>query len=271
MRMNSSTVLKLCDGFTRIESQGSMAECLDELSQLTARILCAKGCTILLLSESEVQQAALYEGDGLGAMPERLERSCADIAPPGPVGENPAATIVRGEHGDMESMVSTIVLHRKIIGVIHASSPIDERGFSKDDLDMFAILTPLITKSIQVLQLQNILKSRFTQIALTKSNESAIGALISGGMQNPNQIARILAKSFYREMLNAGFNANQVISAATEVISELTASLRKHKVSRKQRAKQGGEILELLLKAGGEARMAPPLQPANTVQDSMAA
>lgn len=249
MPMNANAILSLCDGFTRIESRGSTAECLDELAELTARILGAKGCTILLLSEAEVAQSGL--GDGSRFVPVATPAGTPGAQLPAPVAALAGATagIVRGGHGDTESMVSTILLHRKIIGVIHASSPLQESGFGKDDLDLLGILTPLIAKSIQVIQLQNILKSRFTQIALTKSDESAIGALMPGVMQNPNQIARILAKSFYREMLNAGFNVNQVISAATEVISELTASLRKHKAGRKQRVSQAGEVLGLVLQA----------------------
>lgn len=271
MRLNSCAILKLCEEFTRIESNGDLAEFLDDLSKLTARILNASGCTILLLSEAEVAQAALHETDGRCALPARLRPGATEIAAPRVAEEVPLATTVRGAHGEMHGMVGTIMLHRKIIGVIHASGPIAANGFSKDDLELLAMLAPLVTKSIQVFQLQNILKSRFAQIALTKSNESTIGALISGAMQSPNQIARILAKSFYREMLNAGFNANQVISAATEVISELTVSLRKHKVNRKQRAKDRGDILALLLNADDEVQLPAPMPPTPVVQDSMAA
>lgn len=249
MPMHSSAVLTLCDGFTRIESHGSLAECLDALAELTAQILSAKGCTILLLTEDEVAQAGLCREPefGLASTPAGL----LDAHLPAPLaGPTPAtAGIVRGGHGNMESMVSTIMLHERIIGVVHASTPLRENGFGKDDLDLLGILTPLIAKSIQVIQLQNILKSRFTQIALSKSGESAIAALLAGVLPNPNQVARILAKSFYREMLNAGFNVTQVISAATEVISELTSSLRKHKAGRKQRVSQTDEVLNLVLQA----------------------
>lgn len=259
MPMNTNAVLTLCDGFTRIESQGSMAECLDKLAELTARMLSAKGCTILLLSDDEVAQAGLRDAAGCGRAP--MPAATPDTERPLPLVAPTTATsgIVRGGHGDMESMVSTIMLHQRIIGVIHANSPLQESGFGKDDLDLLGILTPLIAKSIQVIQLQNILKSRFTQIALSKSSESAIAALMSGVMPDPGQIARILAKSFYREMLNAGFNVTQVISAASEVISELTASLRKHKAGRKQRVSEAGEVLNLVLQVRSDQMAQRPL------------
>jgi len=49
---------------------------------------------------------------------------------------------------------------------------------------------------------------------------------MAGVTHNPNQIARILARSFYREMLGAGFNLNQILFAATEVISELSSTIK---------------------------------------------
>jgi L-methionine (R)-S-oxide reductase len=249
MTISENRVRNLCDGFTRVESRGSMAECLEELAGLTAPLIGAKDCTILLLSEEDVAQSGLRDGAEFGFLPTRLDRPRDATTSP----ETYSATMVGDGRGDMASMVSTIVLRGKIIGIIHACRPIQASGFNTDDLNLFGIVTPLITKSIQVIQLQYILKSRFTQIALTKANESGIRELIAGAMQNPNQIARILAKSFYREMLSAGFNAGQIIFAATEVISELSVSLRKHSGGRRQRGKQSNEVMEQVLLVAGDA------------------
>jgi hypothetical protein len=142
-------------------------------------------------------------------------------------------------HGTTESMVSAIVLQGKIVGVIHASLSLQPGGFKEEDLHLFSVLTPLVTKSIQVIQLQNILNSRFAQLAIAQSSESAVKQLMNGIMQNPNQFARILARAFYREMLHTGLSVNQIISVATELISELSNSLKKRSVKHK---KQTGEL-----------------------------
>jgi L-methionine (R)-S-oxide reductase len=234
MKMSETLVQKLRDVFTEVGVEGSLEDCLDELSGLVARVLSAQGCTILLLSEEEAKNAQLL-GDraGFGMLPGTPGKLRSRLSRRSQTRAKPAPPIVQDSCGEMESMFSTIVLNGKLIGVIHASRPQMQRFFSKDDLDLFSIVTPIITKSIQVIQLQHILKSRFTQVALTRSGDSTVRDLLSGVMQNPNQIARILAKSFYREMLNAGFNLNQIIFAATEVISELSASVRKHSAQRK--------------------------------------
>lgn len=234
MKVSDSLVQKLRDVFTEVGVEGSLEDCLSELSGLVARVLSAQGCSILMLNEVDAQRAQLCDRAGFGMLPGRLERQLSAQADRQPARAGSAPAIAQDGCGGMESMFSTIVLQGKVIGVIHASRPQGQRFFDKDDLDLFSIVTPIITKSIQVIQLQQILRSRFTQVALTRSDDATVRDLLSGVMQNPNQIARILAKSFYREMLNAGFNFNQIIFAATEVISELSSSVRKHSVRRKQ-------------------------------------
>jgi hypothetical protein len=41
-------------------------------------------------------------------------------------------------------------------------------------------------------------------------------------------MARIVARSFYREMTIAGFSQSQIIKVASEIISELSVSVRRH-------------------------------------------
>jgi L-methionine (R)-S-oxide reductase len=230
MKLTEDMVQNLRDVFTAIGVEGSLEECLNELSALVARVLRAKGCSIILLTEEEAHSAEGSDRSGFGFLPgspegRRLSRLPEDVSG-GAEAREPR----------VESMFSTIVLHGKVVGVIQAV-PQQQCGFGKDDLDLFSIMTPIITKSVQVIQLQHLLRSRFTQAALATTDDVQVRNILSGVMQNPNQIARILAKSFYREMLNAGFSFNQIIFAATELISELSASVRKHGARRKQRVK----------------------------------
>lgn len=245
MKLGDSVVRDLRDLFNEIGCEGSLEDCLDELSVLVARMLSAKACIIVLLTEEEALLADLSERSGFGFLPgtpARLRQALSYLAAPG----FPTPARIGGSEGRVDSMFSTIVLHGKLVGVIQAVQPQHQSSFSKDDLDLFSILTPIVTKSIQVIQLQHLLKSRFTQAALSKSGDSNMQEMLSGVMRNPNQVARILAKSFYREMLNAGFNINQIIFAATEVISELSASVRKHGARRRKRIIEGKEQADKL-------------------------
>ena len=234
MMLSDKTVSRLREEFSRFSPEGSMKECLDALSEMIARILCAKGCSILILAECDLSQTTLDSGPQFGPLPDLLAKHKPVVYAATVTEPAAAPDRVYDIHGTTESMVSAIVLQGKIVGVIHASLSLEPGGFKEDDLHLFSLLTPLVTKSIQVIQLQNILNSRFAQLAIAQSSESAIKELMNGMMQNPNQFARILARAFYREMLHAGFSVNQIIFVATELISELSCSLKKRSAKHKK-------------------------------------
>lgn len=228
MGMQKSAILKLREGFSQLSTDGNMQDCLLRLSDLTAAIVGARQCIILLVKEDDTDAAASCGEPRFAALPGQLQGQ----------GVGP---------GPREGMVCAIVLQGKKVGVIHASGPLHHPAFTLDDLHSFSVVTPLVARSIQVIQLQSILKSRFTQIALSRADKSTIGNLTGGVVDNPHRIARILAKAFYREMLNAGFNLGQILSAATEVISEITTSLRKHSIKHKEGAKRSGNMMEIII------------------------
>lgn len=203
MRTHENAVCKLREEFAAFAPEGTTPECLDALSAIIVRIVGAHGCTILILEEGASASTPLLPAQALAA---------------------PYVAVVPDAAGAGESLVSAIVSRGKIVGVINVAR---SGRFNQDELDIFSVLVPLVTKAIEISQLQTILKSRFTQLSIARSNESAIREMMTGVMQHPNQMARILARSFYREMLNAGFSLGQIIFAATEVISELSASLKK--------------------------------------------
>jgi L-methionine (R)-S-oxide reductase len=245
MRMRKSAISKLREGFAQLSTDGSMQECLSKLSELTAAIVGARDCIILLFDEAELAGAALPDEACFGSLASRLSARGKGVSPAIPLEARSSAS--GGDAGGhKESMVSAIVLHGRTVGVIHARGPLHQRDFSMDDLYSFNVVTPIVARSIQVNQLQNILKSRFAQLALSRMGEATTGNLTGGIVDHPNQIARLLARAFYREMLKAGFDFNQILFAATEVISELSTSLRKHSAKKKERANDNSDSLKMI-------------------------
>jgi L-methionine (R)-S-oxide reductase len=241
--MNASQIIiaRMRDNFSQAEYGGSLDDCLNELATKAGEVLDA-ACAIVMLSEAQVAKIGLRPGTGFGDVLERLTGMDA-------VKDPAMADSLAGMR-----MFSAIVMQDRVIGVIHASQRQPARCFDTDDLQLFGLLSLMITKSIQVIQMQHILKSRFTQIALTRSAEKTIGDIVAESAQSPNQMARILAKSFYREMISAGFSFNQIVYAATEVISELTENMRKHKDAYRRRvAKVKTQTLESGVVPTGQA------------------
>ncbi len=226
MNKTESALLRLRDALIYIELDGQLEDTLRRLSEIACEILSADRCVITLFRDAAPPAGAPIPQAAFGALVLRRRGR--------PVQASRAAP-------QRDVMFATIMLHRQPIGVIHAHRGAGSAAFDADDLQLFSIVTPVLGKSIQVLQLQGILNSRFTQIALSRSSDPTIGQIVQGAAQNPNAIARLLAKAFYREMTSAGFDFNQILHAASEVISELTASLRKHRKHSRHPAALAGD------------------------------
>ncbi|SAL70280.1 hypothetical protein AWB74_04116 [Caballeronia arvi] len=133
-----------------------------------------------------------------------------------------------------DKMFAVLALNGTAIGVVQVSGPQDRRRFDDHDLQLLRILGTLVTKAVEADRLQKLVASPFTRMTLRRASDQTIGDIVAQSVQNPGQLSKMLARSFYREMTRAGFNFNQIIGAATEIISELASNVRKHS-DRKQR------------------------------------
>lgn len=58
-----------------------------------------------------------------------------------------------------------------------------------------------------------------------KMMEAKLQGVLAGGVPDPKS-ARILARSFYRELRESGFTHNQILAASTELLDLVTRDLR---------------------------------------------
>jgi hypothetical protein len=71
-----------------------------------------------------------------------------------------------------------------------------------------------------------LLDSRFAQLALLQEARDQVGDKVRLAYRNPEDAAKILARSFFKEMTKAGFESGQIVSAATELIEQLNLKLK---------------------------------------------
>ena len=114
-------------------------------------------------------------------------------------------------------------------GVLNLSDPVGREAFSEEDQALGEMAAVLVGRIIQVTRLNRLLESRFAQMALTLEGLSDPCSAVQLTTHEPERVARMLAKAFYKEMRHCGFSPRQIIHAAGEIISELTASLNRHK------------------------------------------
>jgi L-methionine (R)-S-oxide reductase len=216
------------------ESQGNLSEILHRLEDLAAGFFDAVNCSVVLFAEEELEKSRFHASPGFGKPTSEVcgrpsEKRAGVLGAATVTGELLLTEREKSryiEDASKRSMFCPIVSRGKTIGLIHVGEPKNKRYFNPRDLKLLEVVALVIAKLVQVIQLQNILNSRFAQIALAQSVNSATVDPSMIPVHHQNRIAKIVAKSFYREMKKAGLGPNQIIITASEILSELSESLR---------------------------------------------
>ena len=178
---------------------GSLEESLQRQAEQAALLVGADHCSIMLINSGSGEEMLVED-----------------------IGRSRFALLARRPDAAGRALMSAPVrIGEKIIGVVNVSGA----GFDPLDLPLLDIVATLIGKSIQVAQLQRVLDSRFAQLALLQEAQLKVGEQVRTAYQNPEDVARILARAFFREMTKAGFASGQIVSAATELIDQLNHQL----------------------------------------------
>ena len=249
-------LIKLQDLSSFLE-QGTLDDNLLQLAEKAAKALTAEKCSIMLLKDGESDNPRMRVCASYGLLPDaaytesigRGEGIAGRVIATGrsilveDISRSELASSARRTDDPRKSLVSSpIPINRRIVGVVNVSSHARGDVFNEADLNLLEVIALFIGKSIQAIQLQNILNSRFAQLALLQEAEKNLEPLgVGAAVQNPDQVAKILAKSFYKEMTRAGLGSSQIISAASEIISQLSGSLQRHN---KRLARGAPEIFE---------------------------
>jgi L-methionine (R)-S-oxide reductase len=235
-------LIKLQDLSNFLE-KGSLDDNLQQLAEMSAKILGAENCSIMLLNEGEFEELRMRVCASYGPLPaaaykesiKRGEGIAGRVIATGKslliedIHQSEFAKWARRANDPRKSLISSpITINSRIIGVVNVSGETHGHTFKLDDLNLLDVVALFLGKSIQVVQLQNVLNSRFAQIALVQEAEKNVGGALASAVQNPDQVAKILAKSFYKEMTRAGFSSGQIINAASEIIAQLRGSLNRH-------------------------------------------
>ncbi|WP_207061017.1 GAF domain-containing protein [Motiliproteus sp. SC1-56] len=237
-------VAELIDLSSFLDRQESLESSLKELTTMVARLLRVKNCSIMLLKRDAVDassQPRLRVLAHHGYLPEEayqeatklsegISGSVASTGEPLLIAEirhSPHAIAARRpvQAGDDGFISCPLMINDEVVGVLNVSTPVDGRTLSESDLETVSVIAVMVSKSIQVFQLQHLLRSNFVQLALARESHLSPQCTLGEITRNGDRMAKTLAKSFFKEMQNTGFGSDHIVKAATEIISLISSDL----------------------------------------------
>lgn len=220
-----------------------LREHLRELAALAASATDAAACSVMLLSEGKDESPRLKlwcsneelpapawdqtTGRGERIAGRVLDQGDALLIPD--IRQSEFAALARSRKSVGASFICMpIKVGRHVIGVMNLSSRPGRPPFDNDDLLLAEIVASLIGKSVQVERLQTLIRSRVAHMSLAKEEKQVVAQLTEGAVP-PARVAKLLAKSFFRDLASAGFEPGQIIEAASEIIALVSTDLRRYK------------------------------------------
>jgi len=252
MDNNSRLFVKMVDVSRKLEDQATLDQGLQELVEIMAIVLDTDCCSLMLVEEGEDGgMSKLRIHAHVGDLPEvALQQSipcdegiAGHVVKTGQpllvndIANSPFADRARQnlDQGKPQGLVSVpILVEDQVAGVININHPRNGRLFDDGDVELLAVYGLFVGKAIVTFQLHKILQSRFVQLALQREQQEKGGQDGVKLNTDPRRLAKIVAKTIYRELIAGGFGTNQIISVASEVINELQVNLDKHR-QRRQR------------------------------------
>ena len=232
---------------------------LQDLSEATSDMLGSENCSVMLLEKIGDEEPFLRVCGSSGAMAPEAYREVVKVGQ-GIAGQVLASGIGlhiddirhspfahcarRGDDTRRSLMCVPIRLDERLVGVVNVSGRKKAGAFNGSDLKLLEAMALFIGKSLHVSQLQAILNSRFAQLAVIQDASREIRTNLAEALPNPDQVAKIMAKSFYKEMTRAGFASRQIIDAASEIIAQLSLNLNRHskRLGSVKRTKPSSEV-----------------------------
>ena len=224
------------------EACGGFEDDLYRLTSLVGELMEAGRVSLMLLDSDHGKGARLKLASLYGELPEvawkeepapgqgitgHVLKSGVSLRV-GRLGNTPWSAMARRGAEEGGFIACPVFLAAKPAGVLNISLPQVRKSFSQDDQDTAELAAALVARAIQIGRLARMLDSRFAQMALTLAGPASAYTVTSLSAHDPDKVAKMLAKGFYKEMRHCGFTPNQIIHAAGEIISELTGSLNRH-------------------------------------------
>lgn len=123
-------------------------------------------------------------------------------------------------------IISPILVFNSIAGAIYLQTSDSNSKNKNSIISLLDGVSMIVAQSIRASRLQSLLESKLLKIATDTSHNTALNNFPLNSEERLDRMARIVAKSLFREMCKAGFGSKQIINTTSEILSELSNHLK---------------------------------------------
>lgn len=132
-----------------------------------------------------------------------------------------AASVPRGWLFRKSVICAPILVDARVLGVIWVGGPNARSCFDHRDIGLLEVIALFVARSMRHAGSRDAAGSACIDWLRAPRPRNA-DVRIPASVPQMDRMARIVARSFYREMAKAGFGCAQIVNVASEIIAELT-------------------------------------------------
>lgn len=218
---------------------------LEDATQVVLGLLGASYCCVVWLDEGKPAlrvRARRHRVEGeQGADQDARAIACVARTAGAPAGDEARAR-VEYERARVEyERARALRMGEQTVGYLYACDEAHSGRRSRGvDWALFDALAEHVEVAIETQHLRQLLASRYAAIALSRSGQgdaaesTARDVNFLSAVAHPEKVARIIARSFYKDLRKAGFETKQILVVASELIDSLNVALRRTKAKTTQ-------------------------------------
>lgn len=227
-------------------THSNMDSLLQTASRIVVEILGIEHCSIGLLDKADmvIRVRTSHTREGKHANVQRILRVFADlvdsqrlkysyvVGAQSRLGANPDLLLLK-------ELISPLRIEKQIVGYVCG---LKDEGFNAEILDseraVFFSLSQQISYAIEAQQTREMLNCPHIALALSANERASLvglGAMERPSLEpiaNPEKLVRKVARRFFADLRKAGFETDQILRIATEILDNLLHVLQKTKARR---------------------------------------
>ncbi|MEK7729837.1 MAG: GAF domain-containing protein [candidate division KSB1 bacterium] len=245
-KISTSSSLMALAGLNRLfEAQENLDGLLQNAARIIVDSLALQRCVITWLAEDRVTMSvrAKYSRTNLSSLPTQTASQPNLIAADYNPGLVPVVFEASAESSNgmqtPQKFTAPLRVNQQVIGYVCVARGKTSYARPQLDAEFFQAVCELLGRAVEFMQMRQMLNSRYALAAASKAaraetgNAQTLDACVLQSVQNPERIARIIARSFYKDLRKAGFAAKQILLIASEIIGHLSEVFHKTKAKAK--------------------------------------